>query len=78
MDYCFSANLRRIREQKGMSQRQLAKLMNVSQPAVNDWENNKKYPCIDKIYDAARVLDVSVEDLVKYHESSADITSIAK
>lgn len=74
MDYCFSANLRRIREEKGMSQRQLAQLMNVSQPAVNDWENNKKYPCVDKVYDAARVLGVTVEDLLLNHENSVDRT----
>lgn len=74
MDYCFSVNLRHFREKKGLTQRQFAQMMNVSQPAVNDWENNKKYPCIDRLYDAARVLGVSVEDLLKNHENSVDRT----
>lgn len=74
MDYCFSVNLRHFREKKGLTQRQFAQMMNVSQPAVNDWENNKKYPCMDRLYDAARVLGVSVEDLLKNHENSVDRT----
>ena len=74
MDYSFSVNLRRIREQKGMSQRELAKRMNVSQPAINDWENNKKYPCLDRLYDIARALGVDAEELIKSHESSVDRT----
>ena len=70
--YCFSENLKRLRKERGLSQRQLAKRMNVSQPVICAWENNMKYPLLDKVYDAARVLGVEVTELLLYPKSSVD------
>ena len=65
MNYWFSINLKRYREERKMSQRQLAQKMNVSQPMISAWENNQKYPLLDKVYDAAKALDISAEDLLR-------------
>lgn len=70
MEYYFSVNLKRYRVERGLSQRQLAKQMNVSQAIVCAWENNLKYPLLDKVYDAARVLEINPYDLLKTPECS--------
>lgn len=63
--YYFSENLKRYRTQKGLTQRQLAKMINVSQPIICEWETNQKYPLLDKVYDVAKALDIEVEELLK-------------
>lgn len=67
--YKFSTNLKQYREEKGLSQRQLAKMINVSQPIISAWENNLKYPVIDKIYDIANALNISVLQLLDCPDS---------
>ena len=41
----FRKNLNRIIEARGMKQAELAKLIGVSAPTVNDWEKGRKVPC---------------------------------
>ena len=45
----FANNLKYYMERKGISQKELAEIIGVSAPALNDWIKAKKYPRIDKI-----------------------------
>lgn len=62
--YTFPTNLRKIRKERGLSQTVLAEKIGVSQASISYYEQNIEYPTIDKIYDLARVLDVSVIELI--------------
>lgn len=70
MNYWFSENLKKYRTEKGLTQSQLAKQINVSQNLLCEWEKRVRYPKLDKVFDIARVLGVEVEDLLKRPERS--------
>ena len=70
MNYWFSENLKKYRTEKGMTQAELAKQINVSQNLLCEWEKRVRYPHLDKVFDIARVLEVEVEDLLKRPERS--------
>ena len=56
----FAENLRRIRLEKEVSYEALAECMGVSVSAVRQYEKGLKLPAIDKIFEAANLLQVSV------------------
>ena len=45
----FPKRLKELREENGLSQRELAKQINVSSVCVNRWERNLRAPNIDSI-----------------------------
>lgn len=53
----------RVQNQKGISQAQLAKLMETTQAAVAMWETGARMPRADKLPKLAEVLGCSVADL---------------
>ncbi len=52
------------RKIKGMTQKQLADLLNVSYQAVSRWEQGASLPSVDMIYDIAQALDTTVDFLL--------------
>lgn len=52
------------RKMKGMTQRQLADLLNVSYQAVSRWEQGICLPSVDMIYDIAQILEITVDFLL--------------
>lgn len=57
-------NIRELRKAAGLTQRELAEKVNVTQSAVSLWENGRGKP-LEKWYPAiAKALGVSVKDLV--------------
>lgn len=63
--YSFAENLKMYREERDMTQKELAAILRVSPSTVSSWETSSKYPTIDRLYDIARVLGVSVTMLIK-------------
>ena len=61
----FGKMIVRLRKEKGMTQKQLAEMLNVSDKAVSRWENGKNYPDIETMMLLAEVLEVSVNDLLR-------------
>lgn len=61
--YVTGALIKRLREDKKMTQQQLAEKLNVSDKAVSKWETNHGYPDISLIEQLADVLGVSVIEL---------------
>ena len=69
MAYTFPELLRTMRTRRGLSQKQLAEKLRVSQAAVSLWETGAKYPSLDRLYDLAAVLGCRVAQLVDDKEA---------
>lgn len=54
-------NIKRLRMRKGLSQKELAIKVGVSQPTASDWETGKKNPTGDNLERLARMFSVSRE-----------------
>lgn len=57
--------IKALRERRGLNQAEFAKLINVGQPRVSEYESGKKTPGIDRLPTIANVLGVEIDDLVK-------------
>lgn len=53
-----------LRNEKELSQREMAKIMNVSQGTVNNWENSNTQPSIEQLILLADFFDVTVDYLI--------------
>lgn len=53
-----------FREQKNISQSELAEKLNVTRQAVSNWETEKTQPDIDTLHKIADVLEVDIEELI--------------
>lgn len=71
-----------LRKEKGMTQKDLADKMNVTDKAVSKWERNLSCPDVNSIPKLAQILDTSVEELLnaqpkKENNKIDDIVNIA-
>ena len=57
-------NIKKTREEKGLSQEQLAERLNMTRQAVSNWERGKTEPDIETLQRLSEVLEVSVEELI--------------
>lgn len=62
--YATGAMIRKLREEKNLTQADLAELLFVSDKAVSKWETGKGYPDITLIEPLASALGVSVPELL--------------
>lgn len=53
-----------LRTGEGLSQRDIAKIMNVSQGTYNNWENERTQPSIEQLIALAEYFSVSVDYLI--------------
>lgn len=60
----FGENLKKIREEQGLSQHQLAKKLEVAQSTIGMWESAKRTPKLSEISRMARVLNITVNRLL--------------
>ena len=63
MNY-FSVNLRTLRNEKQISQSQLAKELNVSNGMISFWENGKYEPTATNIILVAKFFNISIDELL--------------
>jgi transcriptional regulator with XRE-family HTH domain len=56
--------IRRLREERGISQHELAQALGVTQGAVSHWENGVRKPDIDDIVKIAQLFNCKVDDLI--------------
>lgn len=61
----FAKNLRRYMEGKEISQKELAVIVGVSAPTINEWIKAKKYPRIDKIEILSNYFGCLKSDLIE-------------
>ena len=64
MGMLFADNLKELRAERGISQRELAERMFVTRSTVARWENGSRLPDASMIYRLAECLDVSVNRLL--------------
>ena len=61
----FSALLKELRAQKGLTQGQLAKMIGVSPGNVGDWETGKSKPGYNALSALTRIFEVSADRLLE-------------
>ena len=56
--------LKEIRKRFGLSQEQLAEIMNVSRQAITKWENNRGLPDVSNLQELSKVFGITVDYLL--------------
>ena len=72
----FSENLRKLREEKGLSQKQLGKQMFVNNSTVARWENGSRLPDAAMMLRLAKCLDVDVNTLLRLAAQSDESPTV--
>jgi len=62
--YITGSMIRRLREEKQMTQEQLADILHVSSKAVSKWETGQGFPDITLLEPIAKALDISMIELL--------------
>ena len=62
----FGIRVKKIREQKKMSQLELAQKANLDITTINEIENGNRDPLLRTIWKIANALDVSISELTSY------------
>lgn len=60
----FGKIFKEIRKNCGLTQKQVAAQLNISQSNVSDWENDISRPEYENLIALAKIYEVSVEDLL--------------
>ena len=72
--------IRKYRKIKNLTQEEMARQLGVSAPAVNKWENGNSYPDITLLAPIARLLGISLDTLLSFHEdlTTEEINAIVR
>lgn len=66
MDFMELGNyIKHYRNEKGLSQDELAERVYVTRQTISNWENNKNYPDINSIVLLSEVFEISIDNLIK-------------
>ena len=68
----IGAGLAQRRKQLGLSQEELAKKIGVTRQAVSKWESGAALPSVDNIVELARVLEISVDELLQLEKTERE------
>jgi transcriptional regulator with XRE-family HTH domain len=73
-------NIKRIRKEKGLTQKQLGELCNINEANIRKYENGKQNPKIETIDRIAFALDVKIVDIMgfEYFDSITDLDKLRK
>ena len=69
MDMTIGKRIAHLRKEKGLTQEELAQHMGVSGQAVSKWENDQTCPDISALPKLAKLLGVSVDELLEGREN---------
>ena len=58
-------HIKHYRNEKGLSQEELAERVYVTRQTISNWENNKNYPDINSIVLLSEVFEISIDNLIK-------------
>lgn len=61
-----------MRNEKNLSQEQLAEKLNVTRQTISNWENGKFYPDIDSLVNLSKFFNVSLDNLLSYDDKVLD------
>ena len=71
----FGEKLAQVRKERGLKQKQLAELLDISPQVISQWETCRRSPTLKTIQKMARVLDVPPTELYP-DMSSSDSTAV--
>ena len=71
----FGERIVRARENKGLNQKQLAELLEISPTRLNYWEKDKREPDVPMIWKLIETLDVSGDWLIGHDDSPTPVSS---
>ena len=63
MEIPIGSNIKRLRMERQMTQKELAKYLNVSVQAVSKWERGRAYPDLALLLPIASLFHVTLDDL---------------
>ena len=72
----FGATLASLRKKKGYTQADLAEMLGLSNKTVSKWENGKGYPDIVVLPMLAKLLDVTVDDMLSEKKRVLTVTNL--
>ncbi|MCH5184277.1 MAG: helix-turn-helix domain-containing protein [Oscillospiraceae bacterium] len=78
MKYELGNRIRKYREQRGLSQKEFASMIGVSNSRVSNWEQGLNRPDADLVADICRVLDVSPSLLLDVRLSTDELNDREK
>lgn len=64
MDAIFCKNLKNARKERGLTQKQVAQLLNVVESCYANWEQGRTEPNLSTLRQLAIILNVSVDELI--------------
>ncbi len=76
MEMTIGKRIAQLRKEKGLTQEDLAGMMEVSAQAVSKWENDQTCPDITSLPKLAKILGVSVDELLSGKEENAPIAQV--
>jgi transcriptional regulator with XRE-family HTH domain len=76
METTLGKRIGMLRRQKGLKQDELADKLGVSPQAVSKWENDQTCPDISLLPELAKILEVSVDELLSGKQESAPVVQI--
>ena len=65
--------IKKYRKELGYTQEEMANRLGVTTPAVNKWENGNSNPDIELLAPIARLLHISLDILLSFHENLTDL-----
>ena len=69
----LGANIKKLREERGISQEQLAQRIPISRPSVSAWEQGKGEPSVTNLIQIAKILNVSLDMLAGNSQESKSV-----
>ena len=74
MAYEIGSRIRKYREAKQLTQKQLAEILNVTNSRIANWEAGVNRPDVDLLADICRALKVSPSELLDVRLDTAELT----
>lgn len=64
MDKMFCDNLRNIRKENNLTQKEIAQKLNVVESCYANWEQGRTEPNIETLRKLSKILNVSIDELI--------------
>lgn len=74
----FGAFIAQLRKEQGLTQKELADKLNVTDKAVSKWETGKGFPDVKLLEPLAQALEVSLVELMQGKRQEADTLTVAE
>ncbi len=76
MEMTIGKRIAQLRKEKGLTQDELSQMMEVSAQAVSKWENDQTCPDIASLPKLAKILGVTVDELLSGKEENAPVVRV--